>query len=163
MQSACALLYCHLWHIRLYHIFQHYLINSAIFGKTQLNTKFVFWFSVQHLSETGPILSSSERDTINIYIGIHVKCPLFLSEFSDTWISSTDFRKILRYQISWKSAQWEPSCSMRTSGQTDRLAGKQPEWHDEGNSRFSIFCESAYKPISLSSFQRFKYFFHINL
>ena len=29
------------------------------------------------------------------------------------------FQKILKYQISWKSVQSEPSCSMRTDGQTD--------------------------------------------
>jgi hypothetical protein len=32
---------------------------------------------------------------------------------------STDFRKILKYQISRKSVQREPSCPMRTDGQTD--------------------------------------------
>ena len=32
---------------------------------------------------------------------------------------STDFQKILKYQISWKSIQWEPSCSVRSDGQTD--------------------------------------------
>ena len=46
-------------------------------------------------------------------------------------IFSTDFRKMLKYQISSKSFSWYPSCSMRTEGQTDR--------HDEGNSRFSQF------------------------
>jgi hypothetical protein len=33
MQCACAILYCHLWPVRLYHIFPHYLINGTIFGK----------------------------------------------------------------------------------------------------------------------------------
>jgi hypothetical protein len=33
MQYACAVLYCHLWPVRLYHIFPHYLINCIIFGK----------------------------------------------------------------------------------------------------------------------------------
>ena len=28
------------------------------------------------------------------------------------------FEKIIKYRISLKSVQWEPSCSMRTDGQT---------------------------------------------
>ena len=55
-----------------------------------------------------------------MYVGIRVKWLLILSDFSETWIFSTDFRKILKYQISWKSVQWGPSCSMRTEGQTWR-------------------------------------------
>jgi len=53
----------------------------------------------------------------------------------DTWIFSTDFRDIPKYQISWRSVHWEPSCSMRTDKRTDR--------HDGAKSRFSQFCESA--------------------
>ena len=62
----------------------------------------VFWFSVQLLPETFIILRSNERDMIKMYIGLHVKYPLFLSDFNEMWIFSTEFRKILRYQISWK-------------------------------------------------------------
>jgi hypothetical protein len=54
-----------------------------------------------------------------MYIGLRVKCPLFLSDPNQTWMFSTYFQKILRYRISWKSIPWEPSCSMSTDGRTD--------------------------------------------
>ena len=58
--------------------------------------------------------------SLPMYTGLHVKTPLFLSDFNETWTFSADLRKILKYQISWKSVQWNPGCSMRTEGgQTD--------------------------------------------
>jgi hypothetical protein len=80
----------------------------------------VFWFSLQILFETFLILRRNEQDIIKMYIGLRVKYRLFLSDFKETWFFSTDFWSILKYQISWKSVQWEPSCSMRTDGQTWR-------------------------------------------
>ena len=46
------------------------------------------------------------------------KVPLFLSDVNETWILSSDFRETLKYKISWKWAQWESNCSMRTDRQT---------------------------------------------
>jgi len=43
------------------------------------------------------------------------------------------FRKIYKYQISRKSVQWKPSCSMRTDRQT------QADRHNEANSSFPKF------------------------
>ena len=60
-------------------------------------------------------------------IGLHVKYPLWLTGFNETWIFSKDFLKILKYKISQKSVQWEPSCSVWTDGHT--------------NSRFSQLCK----------------------
>jgi len=44
-----------------------------------------------------------------MYIGLHVKYPLFLFDFNETGVFLTNFSKILKYQISLKSVQWEPS------------------------------------------------------
>ena len=32
VEIFCAILYCHLWSVWLYHIFPHYLMNGTIFG-----------------------------------------------------------------------------------------------------------------------------------
>jgi hypothetical protein len=39
MQCACALLYCHLWHVWLYHIILYRFINGTTFGKKLLIIK----------------------------------------------------------------------------------------------------------------------------
>jgi hypothetical protein len=125
---------CHLWSVRLYCTFPRFLINGTIVEKALPNVKYVFWFSLQLLSETFLILRRTGRDTI---INMHrssCSVPLILSDFIETWIFLTDFRKILQYQMSWKSVQWEPS-SMRTDGESDR--------RDETNSRLSQLCERA--------------------
>jgi hypothetical protein len=101
-----------------------------------------------------------------MYIGLYAKHPLFLSDFNDACIFSTIFfrrltlnlltttivappsnaskwqmgfnsvfKGLTKYQISRKSVHWEPSCFVRTDGRTDG--------HDEANSRFSQFYESA--------------------
>jgi hypothetical protein len=59
MPSTCAILHCHLWLVWLYHSFPHYLTTVTIFGTKFLNTKCVFWLSLQHLSETCLTLSYS--------------------------------------------------------------------------------------------------------
>jgi hypothetical protein len=127
--------YCHLWPAPFYNIFPHYLINGTIFEKTFLDIKCVFWVSL-HLSETFLNLRRNERDMIKkMYFGLHVKYPLFLSVFNETWIFSAVFPKIQKYQISWKSVQWEPSCS------------KRKDRHDEANIRLSQFSERTWKPL----------------
>jgi hypothetical protein len=69
-----------------------------------------------------------------MYIGLHANHPLFLSDFDDIQSFSTNFRKLLKCQISRKSVKWEPSCSMRTTGRTDR--------HDKAHGSFSNFLNA---------------------
>jgi len=49
-----------------------------------------------------------------MYIGLHAKYPLLLSDFNETWIPLTDVREIFN---------WESSCLKRTEGQADGRTG----------------------------------------
>jgi hypothetical protein len=92
-----ALPYCHLWPVWLYHIFPHYLINGTILGKKKLpNIKCAFWFSLQLLFETFLILRRIQRDIVTNVRSLRVKYTLFLSDYNENWIFSTDIRKIAR-------------------------------------------------------------------
>jgi hypothetical protein len=53
-QSTCAVLDCHLWSVRVYHIFPHYLTDSTAFEKEVIEPKmcvdFLYNFSLKHFS-----------------------------------------------------------------------------------------------------------------
>jgi hypothetical protein len=77
--------------------------------------------------------------------GLHVKYPLFLSDFNEIWTFSTDFRKILKYKVSRKSVQWEPCCSMRTdirTNMTQLLATLRKHLKDQSNDLYTSTCHS---------------------
>ena len=87
--------------------------------KTLFDTKYVFWFPLQILSQAFLILRRNERDEkkwIWVFMwSARYSCQSLMKlEFS-----RHIFEKILKYQISWKSVQWEPSFSVRTDGPTD--------------------------------------------
>jgi hypothetical protein len=113
-------------------IFFHIISQTARISKRNATEHKMCFFSTT-LLETFLILRRNARDMIKMYMGLHVKRLLFLSEFNETWIFSTHFRRIFKYQISWKSVQWEPSCSMRRNGQRET-------WRS-----FSLFCKRALK------------------
>ena len=67
-------------------------------------------------------ISHSQKKSARYYhksTRLHVKYPQFLSGFNRILIFYTDFPEHLKYQISCKSVQLEPSCSMRTDRRTD--------------------------------------------
>jgi hypothetical protein len=68
MQSACAVLYCHLWAVWLYHIFPHYLIKGTIFEKKFIERKMCVLILSTVFSETFLILRRTNRD---IVINVH--------------------------------------------------------------------------------------------
>ena len=71
-----------------------------------------------------------------IFIGLHVKYLLLLSDFNETWIFSTDFSK--KTQISdFMEIRPMGSELFHADGGTDR--------HDEAIRHFSQFCERAWK------------------
>ena len=61
IQNTYTLLYCHVWPVRLYHIFPHYIINGTIFGIVMEHKIWVFIF-LTNFSWNISILRRSEWD-----------------------------------------------------------------------------------------------------
>jgi hypothetical protein len=123
--------YCRLWPAPVYNIFPHYLINGTIFKKKLLNTKWILIFSMaSNISHSKMKWARyNKKCIVFIMLSTCYSCPILMK----TWIFSGVFPKIVKYKISQKSVQWEPSCSMRMDGWTDK--------HDKANGHLSQFCE----------------------
>jgi hypothetical protein len=113
-----------LWPAWVCSMFPHYLIKGTIFEKVVIKHKILFRLSLQNYSETFSILRKNERDMIK---NVYWSSWLFLSDFNETWTFSTDLKKILKYQISWKSVWWEPNCSKQTTELTDGRRDRQTD------------------------------------
>ena len=102
-----------------------------------LNIKCVFWFSLQILSKAFLVLRRIERDIAIKVKSLHVKYPLSLPHFNETWIFVTDFRK--------KKLKHSSLIKIRPVGAEMLHADERTDEHDEANSRFSQCCEKAKK------------------
>jgi len=109
------------------------------FSQKLLNVISVVWFSLQILTGTSVILRRIWRGTI-------IKYPGFLSYFSECVKFSTDFRKAIKYQLSWKSVQCEPSCSVRTDRRTDRRRERERERETDVTQLIVTFCYFCERP-----------------
>jgi len=116
MQWACALLSSvacpavqnvSTWSHELYCFYKIYWIRNVCFH-------FLYSFSEKNL-----ILGRTQWDMIKNYILVSVWRTHFSCQISLKQNFSTDFRKIFKSKISWKSIHWDSSCSMRTDGRTD--------------------------------------------
>jgi len=73
--------------------------------------------------------------------GLRVKYRLFLWDLMELEFSRQILEKMFKYDILWKSVQWEPSCSARPDEQTDI---------HEANSHTSQNCEKRLKTKTIS-------------
>jgi len=83
-------------------------------------------FKVFRYPHSYPLLQDSDFMAINVAsqqqrnaLRSECECPIFLSDFNQIWVLSTNFRK--NFQISLKSAQWEPRRYTRPHRRKDMM------------------------------------------
>jgi hypothetical protein len=100
-------------------MFPHYLINGMILGEKKNWIRYVFRVSLYFVFNISHYKRNCDwygQKCILVFmwsaphIGLHVKCPSYWSScevplifrriLNATWISSTDFRKMIKHQIS---------------------------------------------------------------
>jgi hypothetical protein len=128
-----------MWPLWLYHIFSKISYKGNDFQKRVIDRKMCVLIFSTTLSETFLILRRFQRDIVIYVHRSSCKIPVILIRFKEILTFSADFRQRVKYQISQNSIQWEPSCSIRTDGRTERRRDKP----DEANSQVSQFCERA--------------------
>jgi hypothetical protein len=91
--------HCHLWPVWLFHIFPDCLMKSTITGKILLNKNYGFWFSMKLSIRHFSFWEVVSKILSQMYTVLHVMYLLFLTDFNETWNVSTDFWKLMKYQI----------------------------------------------------------------
>ena len=126
-----AALYYHVWYVRLYHILTLSHERHDLRGKKLLNIKCTFLiFSTTFLGHISHSKKNWERCSYECTSTL-TYTTVTVVKFYRTSTFSTDFRQILKYQVSRKSLP----PAFYADGWTDR--------HDATNSRFSQFCVEA--------------------
>jgi hypothetical protein len=95
---------------KTHHIFQHYIIKAAIFGKRLLNIKFVLRLFT-NVSQTFPILRINQGDII-IYIRLHNEHPLFCQSYIEASFSQKISEKCsyITFHENLSNGNQVPSC-----------------------------------------------------
>ena len=97
-------------------IFPHYLTNCKVFGQKVFKIKMCVWIFLQFSAEMFLILRRNRRDiVINVYrLSCIVSIILIKLKKKTFYFFLQIFEKKIKYEMSWKTAQWEPSCWMGT-------------------------------------------------
>jgi hypothetical protein len=95
-----------------------YPLEGTIFRKKVTEHKICVMIFSTILFKTFITLRKNQRDIVINVETSSSKVPLFLSNFNETWFSSTDCGKRPEYKMSSKSVQWDMGCSMRTDRRT---------------------------------------------
>jgi hypothetical protein len=127
--------YCHLWLVQLHNIFPHYLTKGTISEKEKLMRVLIF-FTI--LSETFFLLRITELGMIIYEYWSPCKVPVTVIRFY--WNMNYLYRFSKNTHIS-NSTTIRPVNAKLLHADGHR----QTDRHDEANSRFSQFCERAYK------------------
>jgi hypothetical protein len=86
--------------------------------KKLLDIKYTFCFLYNFCLKDFSLKKKWARYDQRCIVSLCERKTLFFSDFNYTLIFSKLFRKMLKYQISWISIQWEQNYSMRRAGRT---------------------------------------------
>ena len=126
--------YCHLWPAPPYNTFPHSLINGTNFERKKKVTEHKTCILISsttflwHVSHSKKKWARCDQKCLMVFMSSTRYYFPILSKLEFSW---QFFRKILKYQISWKSDQCETICSMGTDGRTNI--------YEEANIRFHNF------------------------